>query len=148
VNHIDTSDFYGPNITNQLIRKSLHPYPDDLVIITKISVRRGADGSWLPAMLPEELRSAVHDNLRNLGFEALDIVNFRSMLGQHGPTEGSIAPQVDVLAELQREGLVRHIGVSNVDVRARSRSARIVCVQNSYNIAVSHDCFPGRAERQ
>ncbi|GAC1622472.1 MAG: pyridoxine 4-dehydrogenase [Candidatus Elarobacter sp.] len=142
VNHIDTSDFYGPHVTNQIIREALHPYPEDLVIVTKVSVRRGDDGAWLPALSPPELRSAVHDNLRNLGVEAIDVVNFRSMFGQHGPAEGSIAPQVEVLAELQREGLIRHIGVSNVTAAqvAEARAiAEIVCVQNNYNIAHRDD---------
>ncbi len=107
VNHIDTSDFYGPHITNQLIRKALHPYPKDLVIVTKISARRGADGSWLPAMTPPELKQAVHDNLRNLGLNALEIVNLRSMHGIHGPAEGSIEEPLSVLVDLQQQGLVR-----------------------------------------
>src|SRR5215471_11880209 len=115
VNHIDTSDFYGPHVTNQLIREALHPYPDDLVIVTKVSARRGADGSWLPAISPEELTKAVHDNLRNLKLDVLEVVNYRSMHGEaHGAGEGSIAPQVTAMAELQRKGLVRHIGLSNV----------------------------------
>jgi len=138
VNHIDTSDFYGPHITNQLIREALHPYPDDLVIVTKISARRGQDGSWLPALSPSELTQAVHDNLRNLGLDVLEIVNFRSMLGIHGPAEGSIEAQLNVLAELQRKGLVRHIGLSNVtaaQVAEGRRICEIVCVQNMYNLA-------------
>jgi len=142
VNHIDTADFYGPHITNQIIRQALHPYPEDLVIVTKISARRGDDGSWIPAFSPPELRSAVHDNLRNLGVEALDIVNLRSMLDPHGPAEGSLAAQVEVLAELQREGLIRHIGMSNVTLAqvAEAREiAEIVCVQNNYNIAHRDD---------
>src|SRR6201997_2776308 len=114
VNHIDTSDFYGPHVTNQIIREALHPYPDDLVIVTKIGARRGADGSWIPALSPAELTQAVHDNLRNLGRDAIDVVNFRSMHGvregSHGPDEGSIEPQLTVLADLQRKGLIRHIG--------------------------------------
>src|SRR5690606_18595913 len=115
VNHIDTCDYYGPHITNQLIRKALHPYRDDLVIVTKIGARRDAAGGWLPAMSPEELTQAVHDNLRNLGLDVIEVVNFRSMLGVHGAAgEGSIEPQVTALAELQRKGLVRHIGLSNV----------------------------------
>src|SRR5215467_4378343 len=117
VNHIDTSDFYGPHVTNQLIREALHPYPDDLVIVTKISARRGADGSWIPALSPEELTRAVQDNLRNLRLDVLDVVNFRSMhgvsAGSHGPAEGSIEAPLTALAELQRKGLVRHIGLSN-----------------------------------
>src|SRR5215475_2740066 len=114
VDHIDTSDFYGPHVTNQLIREALHPYPEDLVIVTKISARRGEDGSWLPALSPEELTRAVHDNLRNLGLDVLEVVNFRSMLAIHEPAEGSIEPFLTVLAELRRKGLVRHIGLSNV----------------------------------
>jgi aryl-alcohol dehydrogenase-like predicted oxidoreductase len=137
VNHIDTSDFYGPHITNQVIREALHPYPDNLVIVTKISARRGADGSWLPAMSREELIQAVRDNLRNLGLEVLEVVNLRSMHGIHGPAEGSIEAPLTVLAELQRQGLVRHIGLSNVTPAqiAQGRSiCEIVCVQNFYNL--------------
>lgn len=142
VDHIDTSDFYGPHITNQLIREALHPYPDDLVIVTKIGARRGADGSWIPAMAREELIQAVHDNLRNLGLDALDVVNLRSMLGVHGPAEGSIEEPLSVLAELQRQGLVRHIGLSNVtpaQVAQGRRICEIVCVQNHYNLAHRED---------
>ena len=142
VNHIDTSDFYGPHITNQLIREALHPYPDDLVIVTKIGARRGADGSWIPAMAREELIQAVHDNLHNLGLDALDVVNLRSMLGVHGPAEGSIEEPLSVLAELQRQGLVRHIGLSNVtpaQVAQGRRICEIVCVQNHYNLAHRED---------
>jgi pyridoxine 4-dehydrogenase len=142
VNHIDTSDFYGPHITNQLIREALHPYRDDLVIVTKIGARRGADGSWIPAMSREELMHAVHDNLRNLGLDVLDVVNLRSMLGVHGPTEGSIEEPLSVLAELQRQGLVRHIGLSNVtaaQVAEGRRICKIVCVQNHYNLAHRND---------
>lgn len=142
VNHIDTSDFYGPHITNQLIREALHPYRDDLVIVTKISARRGEDGSWIPAMSPRELTQAVHDNLRNLGLDVLDVVNFRSMLGIHGPAEGSIEEQVTVLAGLQQQGLVRHIGLSNVTPAqiAQGRNiCKIACVQNHYNLAHRDD---------
>jgi pyridoxine 4-dehydrogenase len=138
VNHIDTSDFYGPHITNQLIRKALHPYRDDLVIVTKIGARRGSDGSWLKAFSTEELTQAVHDNLRNLGLDVLDVVNLRSMLGVHGPAEGSLEAPLSVLAELQRKGLVRHIGLSNVtpaQIEEGRRIADIVCVQNHYNLA-------------
>jgi pyridoxine 4-dehydrogenase len=138
INHIDTSDFYGPHITNQLIREALHPYPDDLVIVTKISARRGEDGSWLPAFSREELTQAVHDNLRNLGLDVLDVVNLRSMFGIHGPAEGSIEAPLTVLAELQRKGLVRHIGLSNVtptQIAEGRRVCEIVCVQNLYNLA-------------
>jgi pyridoxine 4-dehydrogenase len=111
VNHIDTSDFYEPHATNQVIRDALHPYSDDLTIVTKVSARRGADGSWIPAMSPDELTQAVHDNLRNLGLDALDVVNLRSMLDVHGLAEGSLEAPLTVLAELQRKGLVRHIGL-------------------------------------
>src|ERR1700683_4264167 len=114
VDHIDTSDFYGPHVTNQIIREALHPYPDDLVIVTKISARRGADKSWIPAMSREELTQAVHDNLRNLGLDVLPVVNLRSMFNVHHPAEGSMEAPLSVLAELQRKGLVRHIGLSNV----------------------------------
>jgi pyridoxine 4-dehydrogenase len=137
VDHIDTSDFYGPHVTNQIIREALHPYRDDLVIVTKVSARRGEDGSWLPALSPQELTQAVHDNLRNLGLDVLDVVNFRSMFGIHGPAEGSIEPQLTVLAELQRKGLVRHIGLSNVtpaQIAEGRRIAPIVCVQNHFNL--------------
>ena len=137
VNHIDTSDFYGPHVTNQLIREALHPYPGDLVIVTKIGARRGADGAWLPAFSPEELTRAVHDNLRNLGLDVLDVVNFRCMFG-HGPTEGSIEAPLDVLAGLQGQGLVRHIGLSNVtpaQIAEGRRICDVVCVQNLYNLA-------------
>jgi aryl-alcohol dehydrogenase-like predicted oxidoreductase len=138
VNHIDTSDFYGPHVTNQLIREALHPYPDDLVIVTKVSARRGADGSWLPALSPEELTRAVHDNLRNLRLDVLDVVNFRSMHAIHEPAEGSIEASISVLADLQRKGLVRQIGLSNVtpaQIEEGRRIVPIVCVQNAYNLA-------------
>ena len=142
VNHIDTCDYYGPHITNQLIRQALHPYRDDLVIVTKIGARRGTDGSWLPAMSPEDLTRAVHDNLRNLGLDAIEVVNFRSMHGIHGPAEGSIAPELNALAELQQQGLVRHIGLSNVtraQIEEGRRICKIACVQNQYNLAHRHD---------
>lgn len=142
VDHIDTSDFYGPHITNQLIREALHPYPDDLTIVTKISAKRGEDGSWLPALSPEELTRAVHDNLRNLGLDVLDVVNFRSMHGLHGPAEGSIEEQLTVLAELQQKGLIRHIGLSNVTANQIAEGRKIcdiVCVQNQYNLAHRED---------
>ena len=138
VNHIDTSDYYGPHITNQLIRESLHPYPDDLVIVTKIGARRGEDASWLPALSPAELRQATHDNLRNLAVDVLDVVNLRNMLGN----EASIEASLTVLADLQRQGLVRHIGLSNVtaaQVRDGRRICEIVCVQNHYNVAHRND---------
>ncbi len=142
VDHIDTSDFYGPHVTNQIIREALHPYPDDLVIVTKIGARRGADASWLPATAPDELKSAVHDNLRNLGLDALEVVNLRITGNVHGPAEGSIEARLTVLAELQRQGLVRHIGLSNV-TSAQIAEGRgicdIVCVQNHYNVAHRDD---------
>lgn len=137
VNHIDTSDFYGPHVTNQIIRKALHPYPEDLVIVTKVGARRGEDGSWIPAVSPEELTAAVHDNLRNLGLDALDVVNLRIPFNLHQPAEGSIESLVTVMAELQQQGLIRHIGLSNV-TRAQIAEARgivpIVCIQNQYNL--------------
>jgi pyridoxine 4-dehydrogenase len=142
VDHIDTSDFYGPHITNQIIREALHPYRDDLVIVTKISARRGADGSWIPALSREELTQAVHDNLRNLGLDVLEVVNLRSMLGIHGPVEGSLEAPLTVLAELQHQGLVRHIGLSNVtptQVADGRRLCAIACVQNMYNVAHRED---------
>lgn len=142
VNHIDTSDFYGPQVTNLLIREALAPYPDDLVIVTKIGARRGADGSWLPAFSPEALTQAVHDNLSNLGLEAIDVVNLRVMFDTRGPAEGSIEAPLTALAELQRRGLVRHIGLSNVTPAqiAEGRGiAEIVCVQNQYNLAHRDD---------
>ena len=138
VNHIDTSDFYGPHVTNRLIREALYPYPDDLVIVTKIGARRGEDGSWIPAFSPEELTRAVHDNLRNLGLDVLDVVNLRSMFDVHGPAEGSLEAPLTVLAELKRQGLVRHIGLSNVtaaQIAEGRRICEIVCVQNYYNLA-------------
>ncbi|TGV12553.1 aldo/keto reductase family oxidoreductase [Mesorhizobium sp. M8A.F.Ca.ET.173.01.1.1] len=145
VDHIDTSDFYGPHVTNQIIREALHPYPAypaNLTIVTKISARRGADASWIPAMSPQELTQAVHDNLRNLGLDVIEVVNLRSMHGIHGPAEGSLEPQLDTLADLQRQGLVRHIGLSNVTRKqiAQGRGmVDIVCVQNQYNIAHRQD---------
>ena len=142
VNHIDTSDYYGPHITNQLIREALAPYPEDLVIVTKIGARRGEGGSWLPAFSPEDLKQAVHDNLRNLGLESLDVVNLRAMFSPHGAVEGSIEAPLTVLAELQRKGLVRHVGLSNVTPTqiAEGRGiVPIVCVQNHYNLAHRKD---------
>jgi len=142
VNHIDTSDFYGPHITNQLIREALHPYPDDLVIVTKVGAVRGNDGSWLPALEPEDIERGVHDNLRNLGVDALDVVNMRIMGSVHAPAEGSIEKQVVALAELQQRGLVRHIGLSNVtaaQVAEAQGIAEIVCVQNHYNLVHRED---------
>jgi aryl-alcohol dehydrogenase-like predicted oxidoreductase len=138
VNHIDTADFYGPHVTNQIIREALHPYPSDLVIVTKVSARRGEDGSWIPAMSRDELTQAVHDNLRHLGLDVLPVVNLRSMFNVHHPAEGSIEAPLTVLADLQRQGLVRHIGLSNVtpaQVAEGRRICEIVCVQNYYNLA-------------
>lgn len=139
INHIDTSDYYGPYVVNQLIRETLAPYPDDLVIVTKIGARRGEDGSWLPAASPEELRQAVYDNLRNLQLDVLDVVNMRFWGDNgHDPAEGSVEPALAVLAELQRAGLIRHIGLSNVTPRQVEEAlgiCEIVCVQNQYNLA-------------
>jgi len=138
VNHIDTSDFYGPHHTNQIIRKALHPYWDELVIVTKVGARRGADGSWQSAFTPAELTEAVHDNLRNLGLDAMEVVNLRCMFDVHGPAEGSIEPQLNALAELQRKGLIRHIGLSNVtptQIAQGRKICKIACVQNQYNLA-------------
>ena len=142
VDHIDTSDYYGPHITNQLIREALHPYPEGLVIVTKVGALRGADASWKPAQSPAELTRAVHDNLRNLGLDALDVVNLRVMGDVHAPSEGSIAPQFTALAGLQRQGLIRHLGLSNVtsaQVAEAQAIAPVVCVQNHYNLAHRSD---------
>jgi len=142
VDHIDTSDFYGPHVTNQLIREALHPYPAGLTIVTKLGAMRPADASWQPAISPEALTAGVHDNLRNLGVEALDIVNYRRMGTGHGPEEGSIAEGVGVLADLQRQGLIRHIGLSNVtaaQVAEAQTITNVVCVQNAYNVANRED---------
>ena len=144
INHIDTSDFYGPYITNQLIRQSLHPYPADLTIVTKVGAKRGDDGSWNPAMAPDQLKDAVHSNLKNLGVESLDVVNLRLMGGGagHGPAEGSLEKPLLALVELQKQGLIQHIGLSNVTrtqvAQGRSHAA-IVCVQNQYNLAHRED---------
>jgi aryl-alcohol dehydrogenase-like predicted oxidoreductase len=138
VDHVDTSDFYGPHVTNQLIREALHPYRDELVIVTKVGARRDANGGWHPAMSREALTRAVHDNLRNLGLDVLDVVNLRSMLDVHGPAEGSLEEPLSVLADLQRQGLVRHVGLSNVTRRQVADGRRIcaiACVQNLYNLA-------------
>lgn len=138
VNHIDTADFYGPGVTNQIIREALHPYPKNLVIVTKIGARRGADASWNPAFSREELTQSVHDNLRNLGVEVLEVVNLRAMFDIHQPAEGSLEAPLSVLADLQRKGLVRHIGLSNVtpkQIADGRRICEIVCVQNYYNLA-------------
>ncbi len=137
VDHIDTSDFYGPQVTNQILREALHPYPKDLVIVTKIGARRGPEGSWNPAFSAEELTRAVHDNLKNLGVEVLEVVNLRLMFDVHGPAEGSIEAPLSALAELQRQGKVRHIGLSNVtwkQVEQGRTITEIVCVQNHYNL--------------
>lgn len=142
VDHIDTSDFYGPHVTNQLIREALHPYPDDLVIVTKVGAKRGPDKSWNPAFSPEELTSAVHDNLRNLGLDVMEVVNLRIMFDVHGPAEGSIEPFLTPLVELQRKGLIRHIGLSNVTAKQVEEGRKftdIVCVQNMYNLAHRQD---------
>jgi pyridoxine 4-dehydrogenase len=142
VNHIDTSDYYGPHVTNRLIREALHPYPDDLVLVTKIGARRGRDGSWLPASSAEELTQAVHDNLGNLGLDVLEVVNLRIMSSNHGPAEGSVEAPMAALAGLQQAGLVRHIGLSNV-TPAQVAEARaicdIACVQNHYNLVHRSD---------
>jgi pyridoxine 4-dehydrogenase len=141
VNHIDTSDFYGPHVTNQIIKQALHPYPDGLVIVSKVGFRRGTDKSWLHAISPQELIDAVHDNLRNLGLSTLDLVNLR-VGGVTGPTEGSIEEPLTVLAELKRKGLIRHLGVSNVtpeQLDEAQKIADIVCVQNFYNVAKRND---------
>ena len=142
VNHIDTSDFYGPHVTNQIIREALHPYIDDLVIVTKISARRGPDGAWLPAFSRAELTEAVEDNLRNLGLDVLEVVNLRAMFNPHHPVEGSLEAPLAVLADLQRQGKVRHIGLSNVtptQIADARRLCEIVCVQNYYNLAHRDD---------
>ena len=142
VDHIDTSDFYGPHVTNRIIREALHPYPDSLVIVTKVGAVRGSDASWLPAQAPDDIRRAVDDNLRNLGLDVLDVVNLRLMFDPHAPKEGPIEQQMETLAALQEEGLVRHIGVSNAtatQVAQAQRIAPIVCVQNHYNLMHRHD---------
>jgi pyridoxine 4-dehydrogenase len=141
VNHIDTSDYYGPHVTNQIIKQALHPYPDGLVIVTKLGARRGADKSWIPAHSREELMNGVHDNLRNLGLERLDVVNLR-VGGMLEPSEGSIEEQIIVLVELKRQGLIRHIGLSNItptQLREAQKITEIVCVQNFYNVAHRND---------
>ena len=142
VNHTDTSDFYGPHVTNQIIKQALHPYPEGLVIVSKLGARRPPDKSWQPAISPEDLTAGVHDNLRNLGLAAIDIVNYRAMGTVHGPAEGSIAAQVTVLANLQKQGLIRHIGLSNVtaaQVAEAQTITKVVCVQNYYNLAHRED---------
>ncbi|MDG2532513.1 aldo/keto reductase family oxidoreductase [Sphingomonas sp. HITSZ_GF] len=142
VDHIDTSDFYGPHVTNQIIKEALHPYPDDLVIVTKLGAVRGDDASWLPAQGADDLKRGLEDNLHNLGLEAMDVVNMRIMGDVHAPSEGSIAAQVHALADLQRQGLIRHIGLSNVtatQVEEARGIVDIVCVQNQYNLAHRED---------
>ena len=137
VNHIDTSDFYGPHVTNKIIKNAIHPYPDGLVIVTKLGARRGEDASWIPALSRQELIDGTHDNLRNLGLDTLDVVNLR-VGGINGPTEGSIAEPLTVLAELQQQGLIEHLGLSNVSpaqLAEAQKIAKIVCVQNLYNVA-------------
>ena len=142
VDHIDTSDFYGPHVTNKIIREALHPYPDNLTIVTKVGARRGSDGSWNPAFSSDELTKAVHDNLRNLGVDTIDVVNLRAMFNAHHPAEGSLEAPLAVLAELQRQGHVRHIGLSHVtptQIAQAKRICKIVCVQNHYNLAHRDD---------
>jgi aryl-alcohol dehydrogenase-like predicted oxidoreductase len=144
INHIDTSDYYGPHVTNQIIRQALHPYPDNLVIVTKVGARRPEDGSWMSAMSRQELTAAVYDNLRNLGLDTLDVVNLRLMGGGrgHGPGEGALAEALTVLAELKEQGLIRHLGLSNVtpaQLAEAQRITEIVCVQNMYNLAHRDD---------
>jgi pyridoxine 4-dehydrogenase len=138
VNHIDTSDFYGPHVTNQIIRRALAPYPQNLVIVTKVGALRGQDGSWNPAFTREELTQAIHSNLRNLGLEAIDVVNLRVMFHRFQPEEGSIAEPLSILADLREKGLIRHIGLSNVtptQIEEARKIVPIVCVQNEYNLA-------------
>ncbi|WP_427928793.1 aldo/keto reductase family oxidoreductase [Agrobacterium cavarae] len=142
VNHIDTSDFYGPHVTNQIIREALHPYASDLLIVTKVGASRGADASWKPAFSRAELTQAVHDNLRNLGLDVVDVVNLRAMFDVHGPAEGSLDEALEVLADLKQQGLIRHIGLSNVTAKQIEDAGKItdiVCVQNQYNLAHRHD---------
>jgi pyridoxine 4-dehydrogenase len=142
VDHIDTSDFYGPHVTNQIIREALHPYPRDLVIVTKIGAQRDDKGDWLPALSPQEIRAGVESNLRNLGLDVLDVVNFRAMGSPSGPTDGAIEAPFAALCELQREGKIRHLGLSNVTAAQLAegrRMAEIVCVQNLYNLAHRQD---------
>ncbi|EJL53894.1 putative oxidoreductase, aryl-alcohol dehydrogenase like protein [Rhizobium sp. CF122] len=142
VNHIDTSDFYGPHITNQIIREALHPYKSDLVIVTKIGATRGLDASWNPAFTKEALTQAIHDNLENLGLDVIDVVNLRAIFDVHGPAEGSLEEPLTVLADLQRQGLIKHIGLSNVTAKQIAdgrRITEIVCVQNQYNLALRGD---------
>lgn len=142
VRHIDTSDFYGPHLTNQLIKKALHPYPEDLIIVTKVGARRDEKGGWLPAFSPDELVSAVEDNLRNLDLGVLEVVNLRSMINPQKPAEGSLTPQLNALIELKEQGVIRHIGLSNVTARQVEEAQQlteIACVQNLYNLANRED---------
>ncbi|TCU09317.1 aldo/keto reductase family oxidoreductase [Rhizobium sullae] len=142
VNHIDTSDFYGPHVTNQIIKEALHPYKNDLAIVTKIGAARGADASWNPAFSKEALTQAIHDNLNNLGLDVIEVVNLRAMFDAHGPAEGSLEEPLTVLADLQRQGLVKHIGLSNVtekQVADGRKITSIVCVQNQYNLVHRED---------
>jgi aryl-alcohol dehydrogenase-like predicted oxidoreductase len=142
VNHIDTSDFYGPHVTNQIIREALHPYPADLLIVTKLGAVRGKDASWIPALTPEDLARGIHDNLRNLGLDVLDVVNLRAPGVVHGPAEGSIEKPFTALAELQQKGLVRHLGLSNVtsaQIAEARKIAKVVCVQNHYSLVQRAD---------
>ncbi|GAN79517.1 aldo/keto reductase family oxidoreductase [Acidocella aminolytica] len=142
VDHIDTSDFYGPHVTNEIIKEALYPYRAELTLVTKLGARRGNDASWLPANSPAELTQAVHDNLRNLGLDYLEVVNMRLMGAVHGPKEGSVEPFFTALAELQRQGLIRHLGISNAtpkQITEAQRIAPIVCVQNLYNLAHRED---------
>ena len=151
VNHIDTSDYYGPHVTNQIIRQALHPYPDGLVIVTKIGARRGADASWIPALSRQEITDGIHDNLRNLALDTIDVVNLR-VGGLMGPTEGSIEEPLTVLADLKRQGLIRHLGLSNVSPQQLAEAqaiTEIVCVQNLYNVAQrTDDAFIDNLARQ
>lgn len=142
MNHIDTSDFYGPHMTNQIIRQALHPYTEDLVIVTKVGARRPEDGSWVPAMSQQDLTEAIHDNLRNLGRDTIDVVNLRLMGDGHGPSEGSLAEPLTTLAELRKQGLILHLGLSNVTPKQLAEAqtiTEIVCVQNMYNVAHRDD---------
>ncbi|MDB5674711.1 MAG: ydbC [Sphingomonas bacterium] len=142
VNHIDTSDFFGPHVSNEIIKEALHPYPDNLTLVTKVGAVRGSDASWNPAQTKSDLTKAVHDNLRNLGVEAMDVVNMRIMGEGHGPSEGSIADKVSTLAGLQKQGLIKHIGLSNVTAAQIAEAqgiGKIVCVQNLYNLAHRED---------
>ncbi|MEH2079388.1 MAG: aldo/keto reductase family oxidoreductase [Nostoc sp.] len=142
INHIDTSDFYGPHITNQIIRQALHPYPEDLVIVTKVGARRPEDGSWVPAMSQQDLTEAIHDNLRNLGLDTIDVVNLRLMGDGHGPSEDSLTEPLTTLVELKKQGLIRHLGLSNVTPKQLAQAqtiTEIVCVQNQYNLAHRED---------